>query len=153
LKKMILKAYGRRVGNNKFLQNDQVRDEFLSTGAYSALFVELLRDTNALSIFVNGIASGTMTTTSLSAVPDSDEPRKVYSSDIGNLTHEQMIQLGEDIAAGKVMLVPGEAPTETKKERREYTRKELTEMSSEDYERANEEIESGRAKLNLDPST
>jgi hypothetical protein len=26
-------------------------------------------------------------------------------------------------------------------------------MSSEDYEKANEEIESGRAKLNLDPST
>jgi hypothetical protein len=149
LKEMILKAYGKRVGNNKFVKNDQVCEEFLSTDAYSALFVSLLRDTNALSAFVNGIAGGTMTTTSLRAVPDSDEMRKVYSSDIGNLTHEEMIQLGEDIAAGKVMLVPGEAPEKKK----EYTRKELTEMSPEDYERANEEIESGRAKLNLDPST
>lgn len=112
LKKMILKAYGKRQGS-KFLQNQQLRDEFLSTGAYSALFIELLRDTTALSAFVNGIASGTMTTTSLSAVPDSGEPRKVYSRDLLDLSQEDMIQLGEDIVAGKVVLVPDVPENET----------------------------------------
>jgi len=55
-KSIILKAYGKRSEDGKrFIKNQQLREEFESTEAYSVLFVELVTDTDAATAFVQGI--------------------------------------------------------------------------------------------------
>lgn len=55
-KKLILNSYGKRSDDGKrFIKNQQLRDEFQSTEAYSALFLELCTNSDAASEFVNGI--------------------------------------------------------------------------------------------------
>lgn len=55
-KKLILKAYGRKSHDGtRFVKNDDLREEFLSSEAYSALFMELVTDAGAAAAFVNGI--------------------------------------------------------------------------------------------------
>lgn len=55
-KNIILMAYGERSEDGKrFVKNQELRDEFASTEAYSALFMELVTDTDAATQFVNGI--------------------------------------------------------------------------------------------------
>ena len=55
-KEIILKAYGVKSPDGKrFIKNDQVRDEFAQTEAFSILFIKLSTDADAASKFVNGI--------------------------------------------------------------------------------------------------
>lgn len=55
-KSIILRSYGKRSPDGKrFIKNQQVRDEFESTEAFSVLFVELVTDTDAAAEFVRGI--------------------------------------------------------------------------------------------------
>lgn len=55
-KDLILKAYGVKSQDNKrFVKNQEVRDSFVQTEAYSELFMELATDANAAATFVNGI--------------------------------------------------------------------------------------------------
>jgi hypothetical protein len=55
-KNIILTAYGKRSEDRKrFIKNQQLRDEFQSTEAYSVLFVELVTDVDAATDFVQGI--------------------------------------------------------------------------------------------------
>lgn len=39
----------------RFIKNDEVRDDFIQTEAYSVLFIELASDAGAAAAFVNGI--------------------------------------------------------------------------------------------------
>lgn len=53
---IILGAYGERSADNKsFIKNQQVRDAFAGSDAYSVLFMELVSDATASSEFVKGI--------------------------------------------------------------------------------------------------
>ena len=55
-KSIILKSYGKRSEDGKrFIKNQQLRDEFEATEAYSVLFIELVTDTDAATEFVQGI--------------------------------------------------------------------------------------------------
>ncbi len=55
-KELIIKSYGIVSDDGKrFIKNDQLREEFLQTEAYSELFMELASDADAASAFVNGI--------------------------------------------------------------------------------------------------
>lgn len=55
-KELIIKSYGVVSDDGKrFIKNDQLREEFLQTEAYSELFMELASDADAASTFVNGI--------------------------------------------------------------------------------------------------
>lgn len=55
-KELVLKAYGEKSADGKrFIKNDEVRDGFAQTEAYSELFMELATDANAAAAFVNGI--------------------------------------------------------------------------------------------------
>lgn len=55
-KKIILKAYGvKSADGRRFIKNDEVRDDFAQTEAYSILFTELATDADAAAKFVNGI--------------------------------------------------------------------------------------------------
>ena len=55
-KKLILLAYGVKSDDGKrFIKNDQVREEFSQTEAFSEIYMELLTDSDAATAFVNGI--------------------------------------------------------------------------------------------------
>lgn len=54
-KDIIGKSVGRKSEDGKrFIKNDEVRDEFLQSEAYSELIIELLADDN-MAAFINGI--------------------------------------------------------------------------------------------------
>jgi len=55
-KDVILKSYGEKSLDGKhFTKNDQIREAFTCTQAYSELFMELSSNTEAATIFMNGI--------------------------------------------------------------------------------------------------
>ena len=55
-KDLVLKAYGEKSADGKrFIKNNDIRDGFAQTEAYSELFMELATDANAAASFVNAI--------------------------------------------------------------------------------------------------
>jgi len=55
-KDIILKAYGEKSPDGKrFIKNQELREGFAQTEAYSELFMELATNTDAASSFINGI--------------------------------------------------------------------------------------------------
>lgn len=55
-KELILKAYGVKSADGKrFIKNDEVREAFVQTEAYSELYMELLTDTEAAIAFFTGL--------------------------------------------------------------------------------------------------
>jgi hypothetical protein len=55
-KEIIGKAYGEKSPDGKyFVKNDQLRDAFMQTQAYSNLFMELATSPEAAAAFINGI--------------------------------------------------------------------------------------------------
>lgn len=56
LKDFILKAYGEKSPDGRrFIKNDEVRNNFAQTEAYSKLFMELALDADAAAKFINAI--------------------------------------------------------------------------------------------------
>ena len=59
-KELVLKAYGQvSPDGRKFVKNDELRDDFSQTEAYSMLFIELATNAKAAAEFVNGIVPAT----------------------------------------------------------------------------------------------
>lgn len=55
-KKLILDAYGVKSSDGtRFIKNQELREQFESSEAYSEIFMELVTDADAASQFVNGI--------------------------------------------------------------------------------------------------
>ena len=55
-KELVLKAYGEKsLDGKRFIKNDDIREEFSQTEAYSQLFMELATDADAAAAFVNGL--------------------------------------------------------------------------------------------------
>jgi hypothetical protein len=55
-KNIILSSYGQRSEDGKhFVKNQQLREEFESSEAYSSLFIELVTNTDAAIEFINGV--------------------------------------------------------------------------------------------------
>lgn len=55
-KELVLKAYGEKTADGKrFVKNQEIRDGFAQTEAYSELFMELATDSKKAAEFVNGI--------------------------------------------------------------------------------------------------
>lgn len=60
-KELILKSHGKKdVDGRRFLKNDEIRDDFAQTEAYSVLFMELATDADKAAEFVNGIVPADM---------------------------------------------------------------------------------------------
>ena len=60
-KNIILSSYGQRSPDGKrFIKNQQLRDEFESSEAYSTLFMELVLNAEAAIEFINGVIPGDM---------------------------------------------------------------------------------------------
>lgn len=55
-KDIVLRAYGQKsLDGRRFIKNQEIRDEFAQTEAYSDLFMELATNADAAAAFVNGI--------------------------------------------------------------------------------------------------
>lgn len=55
-KEIVIKAYGRKSPDGRyFVKNDSIREEFMSTQAYSDLFMELATDADKAAEFINKI--------------------------------------------------------------------------------------------------
>lgn len=55
-KEIILKAYGEKTLDGRgFIKNDDIRNSFVQTQAYSDLFMKLATDDEAATRFINGI--------------------------------------------------------------------------------------------------
>jgi hypothetical protein len=55
-KNIILSAYGQKsLDGRRFIKNEQLREEFLSSEAYSVLFMELVLDAGKAAEFINGV--------------------------------------------------------------------------------------------------
>ena len=55
-KDLVLKAYGEKSADGRrFMKNDEIRQAFAETEAYSMIFMDLVTDANAAVEFVNGI--------------------------------------------------------------------------------------------------
>ena len=55
-KDLVLRAYGEKsLDGKRFIKNDEVRDGFAQTEAYSDLFMELSGNAEAAAAFINGI--------------------------------------------------------------------------------------------------
>lgn len=66
-KELVLKAYGQKSPDGRrFIKNDDLREEFSQTEAYSKLFMELATNADAAAKFVNGI----MPATNNKAIPE-----------------------------------------------------------------------------------
>lgn len=62
MKDLILKAYGEKSADGRrFIKNDEVKNNFAQTEAYSILFMELATDADSAAKFVNGIIPANMT--------------------------------------------------------------------------------------------
>ncbi len=69
-KELILKAYGvKSLDGKRFIKNDEVRDEFVQSEAYSEMFMELATDATAASEFINGIIPQNQTTAAPTTTP------------------------------------------------------------------------------------
>lgn len=54
--KILLSTIGRRSDDNRsFIKNDEIRDHFKGSEAYSKLFMELVVDAEKMSAFINGV--------------------------------------------------------------------------------------------------
>jgi hypothetical protein len=115
-KNIILSAYGQRsLDGRRFIKNQNLRDEFESSEAYSTLFMELVTDTNAAVEFVNGIIPAGMSeeaaklagidskTTPIIAVV-TEEPEIVTKADVAAMSQEELQNLGIRLASGEVKL-------------------------------------------------
>jgi hypothetical protein len=116
-KNIILAAYGKRSEDGKrFIKTQELRDEFISTEAYSTLFMELVTDTDAAVVFINGVIPQDMVveaaqiaqTQELQAEPAVVTPLKpklVNRQELMSMPQEDLTRLGEQIQAGEVELV------------------------------------------------
>lgn len=77
-KDLVLRAYGEKSADGKrFIKNDEIREAFAQTEAYSILFMELATDADAAAAFVNGITPTDIDTNNIKA---SEKPKPSKST-------------------------------------------------------------------------
>lgn len=116
-KRIILNSYGvRSTDGKRFIKTQELRDEFESSEAYSALFMELVTNTDFAIEFINGIAPAKMIneaaekmrTTNLQAVPDENkdkqQPAVVTRADVAKMDADALADLGARISRGEVKI-------------------------------------------------
>lgn len=54
-KDLILRSYGEKLDNGRFIKSQEIRDSFMATEAYSELFMEVVSSETAMAAFVNAI--------------------------------------------------------------------------------------------------
>lgn len=91
-KEIVMKAYGVKSPDGKrFIKNDEVRNEFIQTEAYSEIFMELATDDLAAAEFIKGIMPKDV----------SDKVDDVMSKDVADKIREVAPQVTQE-TTGKV---------------------------------------------------
>ncbi len=117
-KNIILGAYGKRSDDGRrFIKNQQLREEFESSEAYSTLFMELVTDTDVAVEFINGVIPAGMAeeaaklaAVELKPVEESvvvlpkKDPIILTRKDVNEMSAEDLNKLGERLASGEVKL-------------------------------------------------
>lgn len=120
-KDIVLGSYGQKSPDGRrFIKNQQLRDEFESTEAYSTLFMELVTDTDAAIEFINGVIPKSLAEEAakvvdtdkrvLAPVPgpeiheEKPEPRVVSKKDVELMSPLEFAELGTKLASGEVVL-------------------------------------------------
>ena len=118
-KNIILTSYGKKSPDGRrFIKNQELREEFESTEAYSVLFMELVTETDKAVEFINGIIPAGMA--------------------------EEAAKLG---AQGATSETPDKPELTAVPEARVITKAEFDAMSSEDFANLRGKIASGEVKL------
>jgi hypothetical protein len=55
VKQIIAMSVGERTSTGRFIKNDEIRQEFMSSDAYSELFMELIQDAQKTADFMNAV--------------------------------------------------------------------------------------------------
>jgi hypothetical protein len=115
---VILLAYGVRSEDNvRFIKNDELREEFMQTDAYSELFWELSNDAGAAAkFFVNVIPKELA-----QKINDGEQVINLPTSEVSESSAAQTFE-------GDLVVKTGEA-------REVYTRQQLLDMPLEDFDR------------------
>lgn len=102
MKGIILKAFGKRTGSGAFIKNDQVREEFESSEAYSTMFMEMVTNADAAVEFVNGIMPKALTDDAQEQLPvDKPNLTPVETGIPKILTRAEVVAMSpEDLKAG-----------------------------------------------------
>lgn len=112
-KNIILSSYGKRSEDGKrFVKNATIREEFESSEAYSALFMELVTNTDAAVEFVNGVVpqglaeeAAKVTGADLEVVKERPpRPTVVSRREIAKMSGEDLEKLGARIASGDIVI-------------------------------------------------
>lgn len=54
-KDLILRSYGEKTPNGRFIKSQELRDAFMASEAYSELFMEITSGEDAAAAFINGV--------------------------------------------------------------------------------------------------
>jgi hypothetical protein len=111
-KEVILGAYGQKSEDGRrFIKNQQMRDEFESSEAYSELFMEMVTNVDAAIEFINGIVPAGLAEEATKVV-DTDrralaavpvvEPRVVTKEELENMDIDELKTIRVQIATGEV---------------------------------------------------
>jgi hypothetical protein len=118
-KNLILSSYGKRSDDGRrFIKNQELRDEFESSEAYSTLFMELVTDTDAAIDFVQGMIPANLeedakklqaanTNTPAPVVPITEtepEVEVVTRVEIAKMSEEELSTFGKRLAKGEVRI-------------------------------------------------
>lgn len=122
---IIMKSVGRRSADGRnFEKSEEISSDFASTGAYDALFMELITDPAAAAVFVRGIVPKDLA----DKMPSGDETvlgmisaATPEAGDVETLSDEELDRLlaGEDLEPKKL---------------EDYTREELLTMPAHEFQ-------------------
>lgn len=119
-KNIILGAYGKRSDDGRrFIKNQELRDEFESSEAYSVLFMEMVTDAESAAEFVNGVIPKNLAEDAAKLVaktetpePAADqlqlavvpEPKIITKAEATAMSAEELADLGPRIIAGELKI-------------------------------------------------
>lgn len=100
-KGIVLMAYGQKSEDGRrFIKNQQLREEFESTEAYSTLFFELVTDADAAAEFMNGVIPFDLA----AELEEQAEPKVMTMAQVKALSVEEQAELTDKIASKEVRI-------------------------------------------------
>jgi hypothetical protein len=140
-KNIILSSYGKRsIDGKRFVKNQEIRDEFESTEAYSTLFMELVTDTDAAVEFINGVIPKGMAEEAAKLARNENKPELEAvppPNESATYSHEEEVQAAQNL----------EAKVRAESEPRILTKADLDKMPPQELATLGDRIQSGEVKL------
>lgn len=105
-KKIILQSYGKKsMDGKRFIKNQQLREEFESSEAYSTLFMELVTNTDSAIEFMNGIIPADMVQEEATVTQIKPPEREAQRLTMKEAEAVPSKELMEKILSGEIVIV------------------------------------------------